>query len=55
MRQSGAPKFFNTEKAFGFIAPAVGPSDIFMRVSVVEGPGLATLSDGAKVSFETGR
>jgi ribonuclease T2 len=32
MRQSGTPKFFNTGKAFGFIAPAVGSSDIFMRV-----------------------
>lgn len=53
MRQSGPPEFFNTEKALGFIVPDAGSSNAFMRVSAVEGSGLAMAGGGANLSFET--
>lgn len=52
MAQSGTVKFFNPEKGYGFIKPENGGKDIFVHISAVEKIGLATLPEGAKVSFE---
>jgi CspA family cold shock protein len=49
---SGAVKFFNGAKGFGFIAPDDGGADIFVHVSAVERSGLAGLNEGDQVSFE---
>jgi CspA family cold shock protein len=53
----GTVKFFNTTKGFGFIQPDDGSKDAFVHISAVERSGLATLSEGQKVSYElqTGR
>lgn len=54
---TGAVKWFNPDKGFGFIQPDGGSKDVFVHISAVERAGLRTLEDGQKVSFEleTGR
>ena len=49
---TGTVKFFNTTKGFGFIAPDDGAADVFVHASAVESAGMATLSEGQKVSFD---
>ncbi len=53
MRKSGTVKFFNQSKGFGFITPDEGGSDVFVHITAVESSGLAALSDGMRVSFDT--
>lgn len=48
--QTGVVKFYNENKAYGFITPDDGGKDIFVhKNSIVDG----MLSDGAKVKFST--
>ena len=49
---TGTVKWFNPAKGFGFIEPEDGSKDAFVHISAVEQAGLATLSEGQKVSFE---
>lgn len=49
----GTVKFFNHAKGFGFITPDGGAKDIFVHISAVQASGLADLTDGQKVSFDT--
>ncbi len=49
---TGTVKFFNTQKGFGFIQPDDGAKDVFVHSSAVERAGMATLSEGQKVSFD---
>ena len=49
---TGTVKFFNTQKGFGFIAPADGSKDVFVHISAVERAGMRTLMEGQKVSYE---
>lgn len=51
----GTVKFFNTQRGFGFIQPDDGSKDIFVHATAVERAGMATLSEGQKVSFEQER
>lgn len=51
----GVVKFFNTQKGYGFIAPAQGGNDVFVHVSAVEEAGLRGLNEGQRVSFEIAR
>ena len=48
----GTVKWFNATKGYGFIQPAGGGNDAFVRISAVEQAGLSELREGAKVSFE---
>lgn len=49
---TGAVKWFNATKGYGFIQPDDGGKDIFVHVSAVERAGLRGLNDGQRVSFE---
>jgi len=51
----GTVKFFNNQRGFGFIQPQDGSKDVFVHISAVERAGMATLSEGQKVSFEIER
>ena len=48
----GTVKWFNATKGFGFIEPEDGGKDAFVHISAVERAGIATLSDGQKVTYE---
>ena len=49
---TGAVKWFNGQKGFGFIQPNDGGNDVFVHISAIERAGLGGLSEGQKVSFE---
>jgi CspA family cold shock protein len=49
---TGTVKWFNAQKAFGFIQPDGGGRDVFVHISAIEKAGLQTLTEGQKVSFD---
>ena len=49
---TGTVKWFNPDKGFGFIEPDDGTADAFVHISAVQSAGLATLTDGQKISYE---
>ncbi len=49
-RETGAVKWFNTSKGFGFITRDSG-EDIFVHYRAIRGDGHRVLSDGQRVSF----
>ena len=49
---TGAGKWFNATKGFGFIAPDNGGKDVFVHISAVERAGLKGLNDNQKISYE---
>ena len=52
----GSVKWFNTEKGYGFIAPADGSRDVFVHRNNVDGPGWDEgLRDGEEVEYEVER
>ena len=50
----GTVKWFSDEKGYGFIAPDDGSGDLFVHFSNVEGDGFKSLTEGQKVSYESG-
>ncbi len=48
----GTVKWFNSMKGFGFIAPEDGSKDVFVHATAVERAGLATLTEGQRVSYD---
>lgn len=52
MPQTGAVKFFNAEKGYGFIKPSDGSKDVFVHITAVEQAGLRSLSEGQRVTFD---
>lgn len=49
---TGAVKWFDKRKGFGFLTPDVGPWDVFVHVSAVRAAGLSELEDGQRLEFE---
>jgi CspA family cold shock protein len=49
---TGAVKWFNAQKGFGFIQPDAGGQDVSVHISAVERAGLDSLAEGQKVSYE---
>ncbi|NQV21067.1 MAG: cold-shock protein [Rhodospirillales bacterium] len=49
---TGAVKWFNPTKGFGFIAPDDGGNDAFVHISAVQNAGMASLQEGQKIEFE---
>ena len=45
-------KFFNGQKAYGFIVQDAGGPDVFVHISAVERAGMRSLVEGQKVSFD---
>ena len=50
---TGTVKWFNDQKGYGFITPDEGDKDLFVHHSAIAGNGFRSLSEGAKVSYET--
>ena len=49
---TGTVKWFNPTKGFGFIEPESGDKDVFVHISAVEKAGMASLSEGQRISYE---
>lgn len=49
---TGSVKWFDGKKGYGFIAPDLGPRDVFVHVSAVNAAGLARLQPGQRLDFE---
>ena len=50
--QTGAVKWFDEGKGFGFIAQDGGGKDLFAHFSEIQGGGFKTLAEGQRVEFE---
>ena len=50
---TGTVKWFNDAKGYGFIAPDDGSKDLFVHHSSIAGDGFKSLTEGAKVEFES--
>lgn len=48
----GTVKWFNSEKGFGFIAPAEGGPDVFVHYSAIDAPGFRTLEENQQVEYD---
>jgi cold shock protein len=50
---AGTVKWFNEASGYGFIAPDEGGHDLYVRTGSLIGAGLATLSTGELVEYES--
>ena len=50
-RETGAVKWFNNTKGYGFISREQG-EDVFVHYNSISGEGYRTLEEGQKVEFE---
>jgi CspA family cold shock protein len=50
---TGTVKWFNDQKGFGFITPDDPGKDVFVHKSGIVGDGYQSLSEGAKVSYDS--
>ena len=52
MEEEGLVKWYSSEKGFGFVGMNGGSKDVFIHASVVASSGLASLSEGEKVTVK---
>ena len=50
---TGTVKWFSDEKGFGFITPDEQGKDLFVHHTGIAADGFRSLTEGAKVSFDT--
>ena len=50
---NGTVKWFNDSKGYGFITPDDGTKDLFVHHSNIAGDGFKSLTEGAKVEYES--
>ena len=50
---TGTVKWFTDAKGYGFIAPEDGGKDLFVHHSNIAGDGFKSLTEGAKVEYES--
>ncbi len=50
---TGTVKWFNDTKGYGFITPDEGGKDLFVHHSNISGSGFKSLSENARVEFES--
>jgi cold shock protein len=50
---TGTVKWFNDTKGYGFITPDEGGKDLFVHHSNISGTGFKSLSENARVEFES--
>ena len=50
---TGTVKWFNDAKGYGFIAPEDGGKDLFVHHSNIAGDGFKSLTESAKVEYES--
>jgi cold shock protein len=50
---TGTVKWFSDEKGYGFVTPDDGGKDLFVHHSAIADNGFRSLSEGAKVSYDT--
>ena len=50
---TGTVKWFSDEKGFGFVTPDEPGKDLFVHHTGIAGEGFRSLSEGAKVEFDS--
>ena len=50
---TGTVKWFNDDKGFGFITPDESGKDLFVHHSAIQGHGFKSLTEGAKVQYDS--
>jgi len=50
---TGTVKWFSNDKGFGFITPDDQSKDVFVHHTAIVGSGYRSLTEGAKVSYDT--
>lgn len=53
--RSGNLKWFDADKGYGFITPADGGEDIFVRKSALDSAGLTSIAPGTTLTFNMSR
>jgi cold shock protein len=49
---TGTVKWFSDDKGYGFITPDDASKDLFVHHSTIQGNGVRSLVEGAKVSYD---